>query len=248
MAQFIKFSGVIKNPSGRPVLTAGSAPAFLILDARRYINQFENGVTYDEIKAIGTLSDPELILKKPDSINSESGFLFSIEDGVPSLNFNDKQSISAYFKVRNRPVTVVCVYRVSSESWQSNSTLGRIYSFGRTHQSALKFLPISNNLLVWSTAEANTGYRYDQPHSGWAVSVHKFDGKNSRLINRLGELVNLELSETDGGPSAASLFGSATKSEETQGGIRYFAAYDSDMPDSDLLNLFYDAKNSFNIP
>ena len=168
--------------------------------------------------------------------------------GFPHFSFTPEMGmVNDYYPSRKKPTTVVVVYRVDLEDWGVPSAFSdRIYGVGRTGGNKRIFAALSR-LLVWSSAVTGTGYYYDQPTDDWCVGVHYFNGENSAIIDRFGDLKNIKLEQESEERDDVSIWGTSVESNPQNGGVAYTAVYDEEMTEEDLLNLFYEAKNNFNL-
>lgn len=245
MTQIIKTSGMIKNPLGRPIYTSANISPFFLLDMRRHAGEYSDGEAILGIQALGSIPESALMMSP---LGANCG-LFR-HGPLPHLEFNGSNGLTTSglsFPPRDLPLTTVCVYRVSAESWPLPSPNNRIYSMGKTADARCMFGPISNELMVWTGSEAGTSFKYDEPHSLWAVGVHQFNGADSLVIDRNGRVLNANLKPSIG-IGSISIWGTVSSVSGASGGVAYMAAYSGVIDTRELLQLFYDAKNDFNIP
>lgn len=242
MTQILKVKGKIKNAGNRPIITAAGVSPYFLLDARRY--DFEEGQKLKSIQAIGTLRHDDLLLN-PISGNEFSS-VFSREEH-PHFKFTPKMGmVTRAYSSRKKPTTVVIVYKL--ESWEViRGSDARIYGIGRMQSNKRIFGAPDNRLLLWSSEVGGTGHYFDTKTDNWCIGVHYFNGDKSMLVDRVGSLSHIVLQQEGAELDDVSIWASSVQSNPQTGAVSYLAVYEDEMTEDDLLSLFFEAKNNFNL-
>lgn len=245
MTQIIKTQAIIKHKNNRPIITAASREPLLLLDARRY--QYTDGEVINDILTIGSLDKDDLLLATLP--NAKFGAKYSTEN-IPHFEFDKDSAIGSRsnFSTSGSPITAVVVYKLHSDDWGIGGfSTSRIYSLGARTDNRCVFLAHSEKLVVSAGVDLEGGaHFYDKKHDGWAVGVHQFNGGNSKIIDRLGHLKNISLSHNPG-INSISIFGNASRPGLERGGVAYLAVYDGSVSESEMMDLFFEAKNNFGL-